>query len=142
MICRSLRPTSAGDFSLGKHNNRTYREGVINSCKADGIHKRMWTPPTMDEVPPWVFSKEECKIADKRMGSIIGPPGTMRIRNVMKAGKGDNTHDTLEYAFVFARWCWTGLGCRVYVDNILDIFDVLNILTSSTMKIETVCYNI
>ena len=57
----------------------------------------------------------------------------------MEAGKGDNTHDTLEWAFTYARWCWRGLGTRIYMDNILDIFDLLNILTASTMKIETVC---
>jgi hypothetical protein len=73
------------------------------------------------------------------MKAIIGPAGVMRICDVMKAGKGDNTHDTLHWAFVYARWCWAGIGTRLYVDNILDIFDTLNILTASTMKIETVC---
>ena len=68
----------------------------------------------------------------------LGPAGTMRIRDVMKAGKADNTHDTLEWAFVFARWCWMDLGDRLYVENILDVFNLLNILTASTMKIQTV----
>ena len=76
--------------------------------------------------------------ADNRMKSIIGPPGVTRIKNLMKGGRADNTHDTLEWAFVYARWCWTGLGNRVYVENILNIFDLLNVLTASTMKIETV----
>jgi hypothetical protein len=98
----------------------------------------MWTPPHAQYVPAWVFSKEECIKADKRLKCIIGPPGTMRIRDVMKSGKGGNTHDTLEWAFVFARWCWAGLGTRIYVDNMLEIFDLLCILTASTLKIETV----
>lgn len=78
--------------------------------------------------------------ADNRMKSIIGPPGVTRIKNLMKGGRADNTHDTLEWAFVYARWCWTGLGNRVYVENILNIFDLLNVLTASTMKIETVMF--
>jgi hypothetical protein len=122
----------------------------------------MWTPPHDAVVPPWVFSKEECIRGDRRMKSIIGnvvylceypffcltacirsydvlgPAGTMRIQKVMKKGKGENTHDTLEWAFVYARWCWVGLGDRMYVENILEIFNLLNILTASTMKIETV----
>jgi hypothetical protein len=72
------------------------------------------------------------------MSFIIGPTGVRRIRKVMKRGHADNTHDTLEWAFVFARWCWRGKGTRVYVDNILDLFDVLSIMTASTFKIETV----
>jgi hypothetical protein len=123
---------------LGKHSNRTYKTKVIVACEDEQFHKKLWTPPTDAHVPPWVFTKTECIKADQRMNSIIGPAGVMRIRNVMKAGKGDNTHDTLEWAFVYARWCWAGLGDRLYVENILEIFDVLNILTASTMKIETV----
>ena len=102
------------------------------------FHKKLWTPPTNTEVPPWVFTKAECVKADRRMKNIIGPPGVLRIQNVMKAGKADNTHDTLEWAFTYSRWCWAGLGTRIYVDNILEIFNILNILTASTMKIETV----
>lgn len=110
----------------------------MDCCKAEGTHKKLYTAPTNNEVPPWVFTKAECITADRRMKSIIGPPGTRRISYVMKAGRADNTHDTLEWVFVFARWCWSGLGTRVYVDNALAIFDILNILTASTMKIETV----
>ena len=135
---RSFRPTNSGDTSLGKTINRTYKQATIESCESEGIHKRLWTPPTSSEVPPWVFDKAECIRADRRMKCIIGPPGTRRIGQVMKAGSAENTHDTLEWAFTFARWCWSGLGNRVYVDNVLDIFDVLNILTASTLKIETV----
>lgn len=124
---------------MGKNTNRTYKDSVIESCKKDGFHKQLWTPPSDRLVPPWVFTKQECKQADKRMTSIIGPPGTMRIRNVMKSGRGDNTHDTQEWAYVYARWCWHNIGGRVYVENVLGIFDVLNILTASTLKIETVC---
>lgn len=108
------------------------------SCKTDGIHKDMWTPPTENDIPPWVFAKGECTLADQRMKCIIGPAGTTRIGPVMKTGKAGNTHDTLEWAFVYARWCWRGLGTRPYVDNMLEIFDVLCILTASTLKIETV----
>jgi hypothetical protein len=110
----------------------------VNDCMDNNFHKKLWTSPTDTEVPPWVFTKAECVQADNRMKDIIGPPGASRIRNVMKAGKGDNTHDTLEWAFTYARWCWAGLGSRIYVDNILEIFDILNILTASTMKIDTV----
>ena len=138
-VHRSFRPTNSGDTTLEKTSNRTYKQATIDSCEAESIHKRLWTAPTSGEVPPWVFDKADCIKADRRMKSIIGPPGIRRIAHVMKAGKGENTHDTLEWAFTFARWCWSGLGNRVYVENALDIFDVLNILTASTMKIETVC---
>jgi hypothetical protein len=137
-ILKSLQPTNSGDILLGANNNRTYKESVINSCKGDNFHKKLWTPPTDRYVPDWVFTKDECIRSNKRLKSIIGPPGAMRIRDVMKAGKGENTHDTLEWAFVYARWCWFGLGTRVYIDNILEIFDVLCMLTASTMKIEQV----
>lgn len=133
-----MRPTNAGDTSLGKTTNRTYKASVCSSCEEKDYHKKLYTPPFDGFLPPWVFTKANCIEADNRMHSIIGPPGSTRIRNVMKAGKGDNTHDTLEWAFTYARWCWQGLGTRVYVDNILEIFDVLNILTASTMNIETV----
>ena len=137
-VCRSFRPTNSGDTSLGKTVNRTYKETTIKDCQTEGIHKRLYLPPTSLEVPPWVFDKAECIRADKRMKCLIGPPGTTRIRQVMKAGRAENTHDTLEWAFTFARWCWAGLGSSVYVENALEIFDVLNILTASTMKIEKV----
>jgi hypothetical protein len=137
-VIRSLRPTNSGDTSLGKTSNRTYKDSVIASCQEINFHRKLYTPPTDAFVPPWVLSKAECIQADQRMHDIIGPPGTTRIKHVMKAGKGENTHDTLEWAFTYARWCWRGLGTRVYIDNILDIFDVLNILTASTLKIHTV----
>ena len=101
----------------------------------------MWTAPTDEEIPPWVFDKGDCVLADKRMKSIIGPPGSMRIKCVMKAGKGENTHDTLEWAFTYARWCWFGLGqgrSRIYIDNILQIFDTLCIMTASHLKMDSV----
>ena len=126
---------------MGKCTNRTYKQSVISGCEEDEFHRKLWTPPTDDEVPDWVFTKQECILADKRMKCIIGPAGAMRIRNVMKAGKGENTHDTLEWAFTYARWCWFGLAVgtpRVFFENILDIFDTLCIMTASTMKIETV----
>ena len=137
----SLRPTYSGDTSLGKSVNRTYKDSVVNACQQEGIHPKLWTAPTDEDVPPWVFTKRECMDADKRMKCIIGPAGAMRIKNVMKAGKGENTHDTLEWAFTYARWCWCGLAetGRVYIENILNIFDTLCIMTASTLKIETVC---
>jgi hypothetical protein len=137
-MLKTLQPTNSGDILLGKNNNRTYKESVINCCKVDGFHKKLWTPPYDEYVPDWVLEKDDCILANKRMKCIIGPPGTMRITDVMKAGKGDNTHDTLEWAFVYARWCLRGLGTRVYIDTILEIFDVLCILTASTLKISTV----
>jgi len=126
---------------LGQGVNRTYKDSVVLACQESGVHPKLWTAPHDTEVPPWVFSKIECVAADKRMKSIIGPAGTMRIKNVMKAGKADNTHDTLEWAFTYARWCWFELAegeGRNYMDNILDIFDTLCIITASTLKIETV----
>jgi hypothetical protein len=123
---------------LGACKNRTYKKSVIDGCRDEGFHKKLWTEPTEGLVPPWVLTKAECIKADARMKTIIGPPGVMRIRDVMKAGRGDITHDTLEWAFVYARWCWAGLGTRVYIENVLEIFDVLNMLTASTMRIETV----
>jgi hypothetical protein len=135
---KTLRPTNSGDTNLGSCSNRTYKQDVINDCQSDRTHKKLWSGDTADDVPPWVFTKVECVEADKRMNSIIGPPGTNRIQRVMKAGHAANTHDTLEWAFTFARWCWHGFGTAVYVDNLLEIFDVLNILTSSSLKIATV----
>ena len=137
-ILKSLQPTNSGDTLLGKNNNRTYKDSVIEACKEDGFHKKLYTAPTESFAPGWVFAKADCITSNKRMNTIIGPPGTMRIKDVMKAGKGDNTHDTLEWAFTYARWCWRGLGDRIYVENILEIFDVLCIMTASTLKIDTV----
>ena len=134
----STRPTNSGDTKLSKHVNRTYKDVNISACEADGFHKKLWTEPTKNDVPPWVFTKAECIASDKRMKTIIGPPGTSRIKNVMKSGKGQNTHDTLEWAFVYARWCWAGKGERIYVENLLDIFEILCIMTASTMKRQTV----
>ena len=149
---RSTRPRSSGDTTLGKNENRTYKAYTRDSCAEFGYHKKLHqTPLSFDssdgkvwkpDVPPWVFTKRECTEADQQMDCIIGPPGTRRITKVMKRGHADNTHDTLEWAFVFARWCWRGKGSSVYVNNILDLFDVLSIMTSSTMKIDTVCESI
>jgi len=72
LMYRSTRPTFSGDTSLGKNTNRTYKDSVVSACEEEGFHKKLWTPPTSGDVPPWVFSKAECIRADKRMKCIIG----------------------------------------------------------------------
>jgi hypothetical protein len=138
----TLRPTiKTTDHVLSENTNRTYKTQTIISCEEELIHKNLYVADDDDciPIPPWVLLKAECKKADGRMNTIIGPPGVRRIQKVMKRGKGNkSTHDSLEWASVFARWCLHGLGTEVYVNNILDIFDVLSVLSASTLRPDAV----
>jgi hypothetical protein len=73
-VCwRSLRPTNSGDTLLGKAINRTYKDAIVNDCMESNFHKKLWTPPTNTDVPPWVFKAECVKQTDVWKTSLVLP---------------------------------------------------------------------
>ena len=58
----------------------------------------------------------------------------------MKKGGGQNYHDTILLATTGAPWCLrhkaNDVDSKPYIDNILELFDIMGILNSSSLKIE------
>ena len=127
----SMRPTNSGDKHLFQHKNRTTHEKVITACHEEGI------PTTSDHV----FSKADCIRADAAMSKVIGQYKFDDIpKGVMRKGSGRNSHDTILWATTWAPWCLRHKlddgNCGPYVKNILEIFDIMGMLNSSSLKIE------
>ena len=60
---------------------------------------------------------------------------------VMKSGKAANSHDTIQWATVYSRWCFRNKGSARYTNNICDIFDILAQLNATRLnaqKVQTV----
>ena len=133
----SLRPTNSGNNSkkghLYKHTNRTYTSSVVNGCKKDGIHNHLWD----GSLPPWVLTKTQCKDIDQLCKQVLGWYSSEEVpQHVMRSGHALKSHDTIHWATVFGRWCFTGLG--PYTDNIIELYDIMSILNSNRLHGPTV----
>ena len=130
-ILSSIRPTNGGDKQLFKHKNRTTHEKVIAACQEEGILT----------TSHHIFSKADCVRADSVIRKIIGQYTSDEVpRSVMKKGSGRNSHDTILWATTWAPWCLRykleDVNCRPFVENVLDIFDVMGLLNSSSLKVD------
>jgi hypothetical protein len=135
-MLNSLRPTNSGDKKLYQHKNRTVSQNVIEACQEEGIHQHL---SENENPPPWIFTKAECVAADKLMHKVIGKcTFEERPLNVMRKGKGNKSHDTIQWAMTFARWCFRDKGNEIYTDNILGIFDILSMLNASRLNIDQI----
>lgn len=133
----SLRPTSSGDKLLFQHTNRTTVPAVKEACFNEGIHQHMTLNGNVN--PPWIFTKKECIEADRAMLQIIGSCSfEERPLGVMKAGRAGNSHDTIYWATVYARWCFRGKGSVPHRDNILDIYDIMASLCATRLNAKQV----
>jgi len=61
-------------------------------------------------------------------------------QSVMKRGSGRNSHDTILWATTWAPWCLRhkldDANCQPYVENILEMFDIMGMLHSSTLRVD------
>jgi hypothetical protein len=119
-----------------------YSDNVKRACKNEDIHHHLWeddddgNPPA---VPSWVLTKKECVEADMAMTKVIGKCSfEERPSNVMRAGKAKKCHDTIFWGMTYARWCLRDKGCPVYMENILDILDIMSQLHSGRMHLKNV----
>jgi hypothetical protein len=134
-VINSCRPTNGGEKYLYKHENRTTKRNVKEACAEEGIHLDYLAAGPDLTMPPWIFSKENCKQADKSMELIIGSSTfEERPRCVFKAGKAANSHDTIYWAATYARWCMRNKGSAVYRENICGIFDIMAALNSARLN--------
>jgi hypothetical protein len=125
----SMRPTNSGDKKFYQNQNRTTATVVVAACLEEGnailwrfmsfyayiigIHEHLGESTNA----PWIFTKKECIESDDYMRLVIGPYTYEDCpQGVMKAGKADNSHDTIFWATVYARrWCFRSKGGPVYV---------------------------
>ena len=100
-----------------------------------GIHEHLQE----DNRAPWIFTKKECIEADACMKRIIGACSyEERPMGVMKSGKAANSHDTIQWATVYARWCFRKKGSARYTNNVCDIFDILAQLNATRLNAQRV----
>jgi hypothetical protein len=104
-----------------------------------GIHEHLGESTNA----PWIFTKKECIESDDLMRLVIGsytyedcPQG------VMKAGKANNSHDTIFWATVYARWCFRSKGGPVYTENLLEIFDIMAALNATRLNVRDIKENL
>jgi len=85
--------------------------------------------------PPWVLSKQECIAADECMHHILGA-STFEERpfEALKAEHAANSHDTILWATVYARWCLRKKGTARYTNNVCDIFDIMATLNATRLN--------
>ena len=97
----SVRPThSAIPGIYYAFKNRTYDEGVVSVCKDEKIFKVLYG----DLKPDWVLEVDECIQMDKSMNNIMGQMKSQElVKNVMRAGKAEKSHDTIYWCIVYAR---------------------------------------
>jgi hypothetical protein len=128
----SVRPTASHKAGLYfKHNNRTYDPSVIQLCLNEGTFVDELGPDN-EHVPPWVISEHDCISIDRSMNRIIGAYCSDDVPTfIMRKGHCKKSHDTIQWCNTFARWCLRDRG--VYMDNILDIFEDIARLNSSSI---------
>lgn len=101
-MINSIRPTHSGITGLYyNHKNRTYDEGVATACREEKIF------PVLNGSlkPDWVLEIDECLEIDRSMNNIIGQFRSEEIvKNVMRAGKAEKSHDTVYWCIVYARF--------------------------------------
>jgi hypothetical protein len=101
-----------------------------------GIHEHL---AESNSPPPWIFTKKQCIAADDCMRYVIGScTYEERPQGVMKAGKADNSHDTIFWASTYAKWCFRSKGGPVYTENLLEIFDIMSALNATRMNVRDV----
>jgi len=129
----SLRPTKSHVAGLYyQHNNRTYGDSVKNACVRDN------TFPILQqlrprEAPPWVLEAKHCLQMDADMNNVMGAFASDEIpKHIFRAGKCQKSHDTIHWAHVFSQWCLRDAE-GIYVENILEIFDIMTLLNGSRL---------
>ena len=100
-LLNSVRPNHSGIPGLYyQFNNRSYDDGVIAACRNEKIFKVLYG----DMKPDWVFEIEECIQMDNSMSNIMGQMKSQElVKNVMRAGKAEKSHDTIYWCIVYAR---------------------------------------
>ena len=73
------------------------------------------------------------------MNKVIGQYKCDEVpKGVMKKGSGRNSHDTILWATTWAPWCLRHKledpTTRPYIENVLDIFDIMGMLNSSSLR--------
>ena len=131
----SLRPTQSGNAFVYKHENRTIKETVLRGCEEEGIFYHLRNGDRSS-----ILTAVECGLADARMNRVIGACKAEELpKGVMKKGKaGTSSHDTILWATTWARWCLKGLGSKLVMDNIFEIWDIMGQLNSSQLNIDKV----
>lgn len=101
-MLNSIRPTHSIITGLYYgHKNRTYDEGVVEACKTEKIFDVL----NSDLKPDWVLEVEECLEMDRSMNNIMGQFRSEEVvKNVMRAGKAEKSHDTIYWCIVYARF--------------------------------------
>ena len=118
----SMRPTNSGSAQLYKHLNRTYSESVIRVCEKEKIFGTPFEELNGSNLPNWCLKKEECIAVDRRMNYIIGRAESDEMpKNIMRAGRGKKSHDTITWDTTYAAWCLRGFGA--YIDHNIDMFE-------------------
>jgi hypothetical protein len=139
----SLRPTASAIAGIYyKHTNRTYKPDVVADCQRAHIFPNLiLLNKTTNKRPPWVLKKSTCIDIDKQMANILGAYMNDDIpQHIMRAGKCEKSHDTIQWAHIFGNWCLRDRG--VYTDNILKIFEFMSVMNGSRIHAATVVESI
>lgn len=101
-MLNSIRPTHSGITGLYYcHKNRTYDEGVAEACRNEKIFQVL----NEDVKPDWVLEVDECLDIDRSMNNVMGQfESEELVKNVMRAGKAEKSHDTIYWCIVYARF--------------------------------------
>lgn len=130
-LLNSVRPTQKGNDTgkYYKHDNRTYQTNVQLKCEEEGIFQN----GVFDyKEPPWVLPKKTCLEVDECMKRVLGQYVSDDIpRDIMRAGKCQKSHDTIQWSHCFAPWCLRDKG--LYLENILDITKAISLFNASAI---------
>ena len=101
-MLKSTRPTHSGVSGLYyEHGNRTYSDGIVAACKSEKIFRVLES----NLKPDWVLELNECLAMDRAMNNIMGQCRSEEIvKNVMRAGHAEKSHDTIYWCIVYARF--------------------------------------
>ena len=133
----SMRPSNSGGPHLYKHVNRTYCEGVVHGSRNENTFESPFDELDGTRLPNWCLTKKECIDVDRRMNYIIGRYDSDDMpKNIMRAGKGKKSHDTITWATTYAAWCLRGHG--EYVDHNIELFEMIGRYNASYISREVV----
>jgi hypothetical protein len=101
-MLNSIRPThSQISGAYYGHNNRTYDDKVVAACQDEKIFRCIYGALK----PDWVLEVNECIEIDRLMNNIMGQLKSQElVKNVMRAGRGEKSHDTIYWCIVYARF--------------------------------------
>ena len=101
-MMNSIRPSHSGVTGLFyTHKNRTYDEKVVDACRDEKIFSVLYS----DLKPDWVLEVTECIEMDRAMNNVMGQfKSEELVKNFMRAGKAEKSHDTIYWCIVYARF--------------------------------------